>query len=427
VLEYADDMAIVDGSAEEATARLGRFADGAWADASMVVSVEKTQAMFVRPRASLAAPGEEDYEAAGFKVACEHCGRGFPGRESLRSHLDLGWCGFQRRLGTLFEEEFEAEEVVDARGDPAHRWFLVRWRGAWEEGQETWQHSSDLGGCRDLVQLFWERSGLDKDSRIEVAGEHRCGYCNRFFKRAQDVKAHHTRRKGGCELKPGSRKGSLAEKAVERQLQEAVQQEAGEVMLAGKELKNVFCFKYLGHLFYADGDHTQPVKVRAALAKAEFSKLGGLWRDAQVGRGLKLRLFKAGIVSILAYGVEAWVLDQPTRKLLRGWCSRCLQVITGRTHREECVEPTFDLVKHVLATRQRWLGHMLRSDEGLLARQVLLAEVKWHKEAGLGYKEGSLLSECPDHESAEHLVGLAEQKGVWRLWSKKIELGEVLA
>jgi hypothetical protein len=71
------------------------------------------------------------------------------------------------------------------------------------------------------------------------------------------------------------------------------------------------------------------------------------------------------------------------------------------------VAPTFDIVKHVLATRQRWLGHvghMLRSEEGLLARQVLLAEVSWHKEAGLAYREGSLLSECPAHDSAEHLV-----------------------
>ena len=73
----------------------------------------------------------------------------------------------------------------------------------------------------------------------------------------------------------------------------------------------------------------------------------------------------------------------------------------------------------MLATRQRWLGHMLRSEEGLLARQVLLAEVSWHKEAGLAYREGSLLSECPAHDSAEHLVDLAEQKEAWRLWAKK--------
>jgi hypothetical protein len=90
----------------------------------------------------------------------------------------------------------------------------------------------------------------------------------------------------------------------------------GEVVLGGRALKNAFCFKYLGHLFYADGDHTQPVKARAAMAKAEFGRLSGFWRDAQVGMGLKLRVFKAGIVSVLAYGVEAWVLDQQTRRLL---------------------------------------------------------------------------------------------------------------
>jgi hypothetical protein len=58
--------------------------------------------------------------------------------------------------------------------------------------------------------------------------------------------------------------------------------------------------------------------------------------------------------------------------------------------------------------------------------------VSWHKEAGLAYKEGSLLSECPAHDSVGHLLDLAEkdEKEVWRLWAKKIEvieLGEALA
>ena len=28
-------------------------------------------------------------------------------------------------------EEFPVEAIVDARGDPAHRWFQVKWEGDW--------------------------------------------------------------------------------------------------------------------------------------------------------------------------------------------------------------------------------------------------------------------------------------------------------
>jgi hypothetical protein len=187
--------------------------------------------------------------------------------------------------------------------------------------------------------------------------------------------------------------------------------------VGGERLQNVFEFKYLGHLFQADGCSEQAVTVRLAIAKMAFCKLFAVWDSKELQADLKLKLYVSGIVSILSYGVEAWDMTERLQTKLRGWNSRCLHVITGRTYREEAVSPTFDLVASVFSRRQKWLGHVLRADSEFLARRVLLGEAHHYKTQGWEYDAGSLLSEAPQHETAQHLVELAEAKDEWRFWS----------
>ena len=62
---------------------------------------------------------------------------------------------------------------------------------------------------------------------------------------------------------------------------------------------------------------------------------------------------------------------------------------------------------------------MLRADPELLARRVLLAEIKEHKSQGQDYKEGTLLSEAPAHGSEEELLALCSDRDAWRRWTKR--------
>jgi hypothetical protein len=127
---------------------------------------------------------------------------------------------------------------------------------------------------------------------------------------------------------------------------------------------------------------------------------------------LKLRLFKVGIVSILAYGVESWwCMTEGIKRVLRGWNSRCLHRLTGRSHRDECVDPTFDLVGHLLQRRQKWIRSLLDFPEESLPKRVFLAEAREHLVAGKRYQEGSLLAECPPHNSVEELMLMGGQQG----------------
>ena len=418
-LEYADDAALIDDSAGSASLRVTALSEGAWEDTCMLIAIDKSKAMFPRARVRLDAPTDEEYEAAEFGFKCKYCDRGFPTRSGVRAHQDLGWCGFQHRAEAMSEEEYEVEAIVDARGDPAHRWFKVKWLVDGDDEQFSWLHKKDLANCKQLEKDFWESSGLDQRECLEVDGEDRCGQCNRVFSRAQDVKAHQTKSKskGGCQLREGSRAGQLAEKELKRRAQQSVQAAIGRVNLGPDRLQNVFSFKYLGHWYHADGDCEQGVAVRLAIAKVAFCKLYAVWESSELHTELKLKLYRTGIVSILSYGVEAWDMTEKLRTKLRGWNSRCLHVITGRTYRDEAVSPTFDLVACVLSRRQKWLGHVLRSDPEFLARRVLLGEAQHHKDQGLQYEFGSLLSEAPEHESAMHLVELGEARDEWRFWS----------
>ena len=81
-------------------------------------------------------------------------------------------------------------------------------------------------------------------------------------------------------------------------------------MLGLGELENVFEFKYLGHLFQADGCCWQAILVRLAIAKRIFSKLFSVWDSKELSVELKLRLYRAGIVSVVTYGVEAWDMTE---------------------------------------------------------------------------------------------------------------------
>ena len=87
----------------------------------MQIAVDKSKALFPREREKFAAPTRDENEAAEFGFTCSYCDRGFPTRDGLRSHLDLGWCGFQQRAETRSAEEYGVEMILEARGDPAHR------------------------------------------------------------------------------------------------------------------------------------------------------------------------------------------------------------------------------------------------------------------------------------------------------------------
>ena len=195
--------------------------------------------------------------------------------------------------------------------------------------------------------------------------------------------------------------------------QVAVQAAAGRVQMGDHKLSNVFNFKYLGFNFQADGDRRPALLQRMAIARTRFGELHEAWRSRKLPISMKLRLFACAVVSVLTYGSEIWRMDEKTKAKIRGWNARCLAGITGRSIREETVNPSFDLVSRLRSRRLQWAGHILRLEESSLIRTVLLAGVVEELENGCR-KAGGLLEDAPGYSSVEELLTLAGDRVRWR-------------
>ena len=92
--------------------------------------------------------------------------------------------------------------------------------------------------------------------------------------------------------------------------------------------------------------------------------------------------------------------------------------MTGRSYREESVDPSVDLVALLRARRIRWLRHVLRAEESYLLKKVVVGYVKGKAEGG--YPDGSILMDSPHHRTDEELLALAQDREAWKLQVKKI-------
>jgi hypothetical protein len=218
----------------------------------------------------------------------------------------------------------------------------------------------------------------------------------------------------GCPRRDRSRVGTKAERAVGKARQVQLQDAAGVVMMGNKRLKMVFNFKYLGFNFQADGDRRPALDQRMAIARTRFAELHEIWRDKKLPTSAKVRIYACAVVSVLTYGSEIWRMDEKTQASLRGWNARCLHSLTGRSYRDETVDPTFDLVSRLRSRRLRWAGHILRLEESNLMRRVLLAQVQHDLDRG-ARESGGLLMDALDFDSAEQLVLQASDREEWRM------------
>ena len=127
---------------------------------------------------------------------------------------------------------------------------------------------------------------------------------------------------------------------------------------------------------------------------------------------MKIRLYKASVCSTLTHACEAWTLTDTVKRMLNGFNSRCLHVITGRPHRDTATHPEFDLVLAIRKRRLRYAGHVLRMNPNRLVRRTLAAYVC----GGSSVPEGSLLQDSAQ-SSFDDLTTLAMNR---RLWNKRV-------
>ena len=213
-----------------------------------------------------------------------------------------------------------------------------------------------------------------------------------------------------------SRKGSLADKAVQREKRKEKEKERDHVKLEGKDLDNVYTFVYLGSKFCSDGHDKEDVKYRMDIAQSVFSSLSKIWKDHRLPTSMKLRLYQTAVCSTLTHACEAWDLTDKIKKMINGFNSRCLHVITGKDYRDTATNPDIDLVLLIRCRRLRYLGHILRMEEHRLVRRMLAAYVH----GGETIPAGSLLQDCEKFRF-EELAIIARDRIRWQQRVKDLQ------
>ena len=83
-------------------------------------------------------------------------------------------------------------------------------------------------------------------------------------------------------------------------------------------------FKYLGAMMASSaGD----IKVRKGQAWGAFWKLKDIWKAKSISIQLKIRLFKASVLSILLYGSETWIINKQQKSMFDSFATSCYRIM----------------------------------------------------------------------------------------------------
>ena len=164
-----------------------------------------------------------------------------------------------------------------------------------------------------------KREKVSKTTEAEIEAlklKYKCPNCPRTFPTLRGQKIHSARWcDGGKTVR--SRKGSLADKAVQLSKRKALEEERSHVTVNDTEIENVQNFIYLGAKQQGDGDEVADVKYRMEIAQAVFNGLYHLWKDKRLPMSMKIRLYIASVCSTFTHGCEEWTLsDSVVRKVI---------------------------------------------------------------------------------------------------------------
>ena len=246
-----------------------------------------------------------------------------------------------------------------------------------------------------------------------------CGKCGMTYPTKHGLSVHQGRWcKGRRTAKKPSRKGTVADRLIQRLKVDKIQENYEKIKIGEEELDNVFTFVYLGAEVPADGDPVIPVKHRCDIAWGRFGEYSKTLMSAQLPVSLRCRLYNSLISSsTLAYGCEAWKMTLPVQRMINSICSKQLSLITKRTIHQEAKHPTIDALGQIKRRRHEYLGHILRLDPSRLLHRFIAEIPSLHK-------QGSLTSEVP-FRTLDEMKAAAEDRDGWRKLQKRNERTDV--
>ena len=139
------------------------------------------------------------------------------------------------------------------------------------------------------------------------------------------------------------------------------------VTVAGKPIKEVESFVYLGSVVDKQEGTDRDVAARIGKPRGAFVMLKNIWASKAIRTRTKLRIFNSNVKSVLLYGCETWRTTKSMLQKIQTFFNTCLRRIykirwPEKIKNEDLLERAGQepVAKQILRRKWGWIGHTLR-------------------------------------------------------------------
>ncbi|XP_058828532.1 uncharacterized protein LOC131688345 [Topomyia yanbarensis] len=115
--------------------------------------------------------------------------------------------------------------------------------------------------------------------------------------------------------------------------------------VAGQAVENVESFQYLGSQMASDGGTKIDIGARIKKARVVFASLRNIWKNNQISRRTKTRIFHSNVKSVLLYASETWCVSVENTQRLLVFINRCLRYIIRLTTGSLMLSSIVDVIR----------------------------------------------------------------------------------
>ena len=143
-------------------------------------------------------------------------------------------------------------------------------------------------------------------------------------------------------------------------------------------------FTYLGSTVRHDGGARSDIINRIGKARNAFRMLSPVWKSQQYKTHTKLKLYKSCVLSTLLYESGCWRVTEMDLSRLSSFHTKNLrkivrifwpQIISNQDLLDECQQESIEIT----IARRRWIGHILRKNQGYIPRVAVEWKPEGHK------------------------------------------------
>lgn len=152
----------------------------------------------------------------------------------------------------------------------------------------------------------------------------------------------------------------------------------GTLSVDGKDIEQVETFTYLGSVVTKNGGADEDVKQRIRKVNGAFMQLYAVWKNKNIAKKTKLRIFNTNVKSVLLYACETWKVTSAINNKIQVFINRCLRRIIGirwpeTISNEELWKVTAQhpVAEEIKKRKWNWIGHTLRKPTGSIEKFAL--------------------------------------------------------